>query len=461
MSSRKNISINSILLDTENARHGDQESQREIYAWMCSGDIAPKVLRLATEIAKKGISPLDTPAVVPSPNGERKPWIVVEGNRRVAALKFLNDPKLCPDPKLRKQYERLKKNAETPVKSKFEFVTFDNIDIASYWIELRHGGENGGAGIISWGPMEIDNFAARLGKKTTNRPAVEILSYALKKNLITHEEFKSVPVTTLFRLVSTPAARKDLGFDLIKGKIHRVASENYFDQAIERVLKILATGEKTVTNLKTKDLREGFTKTLRSEDNWPEYETESPTPIDESANDNWKSAADDSESDEGDASTHKPRKSRTPQTPSWDRKSLFTRGKDGLSISENNSKAWNIVAELRRLKTGGSTGTPIAVAMLLRALIETSTNRYRDVYGVKADQDFTRQVAIIADHMRSNSRITVDQHTLINRMTRDTESMLHVKTLQKYVHSDAFHPTADVLNSLWDQISFFLRECWS
>ncbi|MNJ72356.1 hypothetical protein D3C77_689900 [compost metagenome] len=98
--------------------------------------------------------------------------------------------------------------------------------------------------------------------------------------------------------------------------------------------------------------------------------------------------------------------------------------------------------------------------MLLRALIETSTNRYRDVYTVKADQDFTRQVAIIADHMRGNSRITVDQHTLINRMTRDAESMLHVKTLQKYVHSEAFHPTADVLNSLWDQISFFLGECW-
>lgn len=459
MSSRKNISINSILLDTENARHGDKESQREIYAWMCSGEISQKVLRLATDIAKKGISPLETPAVVPSPDGERKPWVVVEGNRRVAALKFLNDPKLCPDQKLRKQYERLKANAATPIKNKIEFVIFENIEIASYWIETRHGGENSGAGIIPWGPMEVDNFAARLGKKTTNRPAVELLSYALKKGLINQDEFKSVPVTTLFRLLSTPVVRKDLGFDLTKGKIHRVASEAYFDQAIESVLKILASGQKTVTDLKTKELREGFTKTLRRENDWPEYEAEHPTPIDPLSTDEDL----ESEEDAGEATSEAADNNRTPRgskTPSWDRKSLFIRNKDGLAVPEEHSKARNIVAELRRLKTGGNTGTPIAVAMLLRALIEISTNRYRDVYSVKNDQDFTRQVAIIADHMRSNSRISADQHTLINRMTRDAESMLHVKTLQKYVHSEAFHPTTDILNSLWDQISFFLGECW-
>ncbi|MEH1040833.1 hypothetical protein V7J18_08280, partial [Pseudomonas aeruginosa] len=145
MSYRKKISVNSVLLDPENARHGNKSSQRDIYEWMCGIEIGQKVLKLAVEIAKKGISPLETPGVIPAPEGAGKKWVVVEGNRRVAALKFLNNPKLCPDPRLRKQYERLKAHAETPVASKVEFVVFADINDARYWIETRHGGENGGA----------------------------------------------------------------------------------------------------------------------------------------------------------------------------------------------------------------------------------------------------------------------------------------------------------------------------
>lgn len=58
MSYRKKISVNSVLLDPENARHGNKSSQRDIYEWMCGIEIGQKVLKLAVEIAKKGISPL-------------------------------------------------------------------------------------------------------------------------------------------------------------------------------------------------------------------------------------------------------------------------------------------------------------------------------------------------------------------------------------------------------------------
>lgn len=463
MSSRKKIAINSVLLDPENARHGDKASQRDIYAWMCGDGIGAKVLKLAAEIAREGVSPLETPGVIPAAEGAGKPWIVVEGNRRVAALKFLNNPKLCPDLKLRKQYERLKNNAETPIASKIEFVVFENIAVARYWIETRHGGENGGSGIIGWGPMEVDNFAARFGKRTTNRPAVELIDYAYKNGLISYDEFKSVPVTTLYRLLSTPEVRQEIGCDLIKGHLYQIADDEYFNRAIAKVLRVLASGEKTVTDLKTKKQREDFAKQLKAAEGWADYVEREPLPV---ASGVTADAEDMDEADEpgvghdefGDEL--KPKQPRGTQTPSWDRKTLFPRNKDGIPIPEEHIKAKNIVAELRKLKTGGSTGTPIAIAMLLRALVELSTNRYRDVFGVRLDQDFHRQVAYVADHMKSNAFIGDDQHALLIRMTRESESMLHVKTLQKYVHSDAFHPTADILNSLWDQISFYVGACW-
>jgi len=461
MSSRKNIAINSVLLDAENARHGDKESQREIFAWMTGEEIGTKVLKLAAEIARKGNSPLETPAVIPAPEGAKKPWVVVEGNRRVAAYKFMNDPRLCPDPKLRKQYERLRANAETPIASKIEFVIFENIGAARYWIETRHGGENGGAGIMPWGPMEVDNFAARFGARTTNRPAVEMIDYAFRKGLLRQEQYKSVPVTTLYRLLSTPFVREKIGCDLIKGELFRVADEEYFDRAVTTILSILASGEKTVTDLKTKVQREKFADGLKRHGNWPDYvpQTALKVKFGSEASEEVNEADEESEYFNGDL-TPPVRKPRGTQKPSWARETIFARNKDSLAIPEEHLKAKNIVAELRRLKTGGAKGTPIAVAMLLRALIELSTNRYRDVFSVKVDQDFHRQVASVADHMRTRSFISVDQHALVIRMSRENESMLHVKTLQKYVHSDAFHPTVDVLNSLWDQISFYVGACW-
>ena len=461
MSSRKNIAINSVLLDIENARHGDKESQRDIYAWMSGEEIGAKVFKLAAEIAKRGNSPLETPAVIPAPSGSKKPWVVVEGNRRVAAYKFMNNPQLCPDPKLRNLYERLRTNAETPVATKIEFVVFENIGAARYWIETRHGGENGGAGIISWGPMEIDNFAARFGARTTNRPAVEMIDYAYSKGLISEEQHKKVPVTTLYRLLSTPAVRQRIGCELIKGELYRVADEFYFDRAIAAVLKILASGEKTVTDLKTKELREGFADLLKNEGEWPDYKPQEPSKIKPRSTDSNISALETAGVDgECGELTPKKKKTRGTQKPSWDRDTVFVRNRDTLAIPDEHTKARNIVAELRRLKTGGVKGTPIAVAMLLRALIELSTNRYRDAFSVKREQDFHRQVASVADHMKNNSFISDDQYALVIRMSRENESMLHVKTLQKYVHSEAFHPTVDVLNSLWDQVSFYVETCW-
>lgn len=55
MSYRKKISVNSVLLDPENARHGNKSSQRDIYEWMCGIEIGQKVLKLAVEIAKDGL----------------------------------------------------------------------------------------------------------------------------------------------------------------------------------------------------------------------------------------------------------------------------------------------------------------------------------------------------------------------------------------------------------------------
>lgn len=461
MNPKKKIYLKNVILDPENARHGEKFTQEEVYEWMSSGLNGQKVLKLASEIAEKGISPFDTPGVIPSKDGAPAPWIVIEGNRRVAALKFLINPKLCPDTKLRGQYQKLRESAKTTIRKSIEFAVFDSFENASYWIQMRHGGENSGAGTINWGTMEFDSFAARLGKKTTNRPAINLLDYALRKGLINLDQYRETPVTTLYRLISTPDVREKIGCHISKGEVYRISDQPYFDRALESLLKILASGEKTVTNLKTLEQRKEFAEKLKTNGNWGEYKEQPPTNINtpETGNTQEENKSNGGEPPTKD-SKNQSKRARGPSKPSWDRKTLFTRNKDGLSIPEDHSKARNIVAELRRLKTGGSTGTPIAIAMLLRALIEVSTNKYREEFSLKQEQDFHRQVAQAADHMLKNGLIKNEQHTVIIRMSREPESILHVKTLQKYVHSEAFHPSSDILNTLWDQISCYVSACW-
>ena len=62
--------------------------------------------------------------------------------------------------------------------------------------------------------------------------------------------------------------------------------------------------------------------------------------------------------------------------------------------------------------------------------------------------------------MLENGFIAKDEYEVVMRQTRTAESMLHIKTIQKYVHSESFHPTGQVLNSLWDEVSFYIGICW-
>lgn len=466
MSSRKNISISTVLLDPDNARHGERNSQKDIYAWMCGEGIGQKVLRLAAEIAKKGNSPLETPAVIPAPEGAGGKWIVVEGNRRIVALKFLNNPKLCPDLKMRKQYERLKASAETPIPSRIEFVVFADIIAARYWIETRHGGENGGAGIIDWGPMEVDNFAARFGKRTTNRPAVELLGYAYRKGLIDQEEYVGFPVTTLLRLLTSPVFRQAIGCDLVKGHLYQIADDEYFDHAVATVLKILASGEKTVTDLKSKEQRETFAAELTTSGGWPDYQAQEPRSVGiGDAVENEPGQANPAASNGGIESGRKSPAGTALKPRSGTREKLFNVKGHGLTVPSAETKVQDIVRELATLKHSGPHGTPISVAFLFRSLVELSSENYLKcnpdaIKKLDMNTSLRDKVKCASRHMHYRGALSDDRLEVVLRHCNEEGGMLNINTLQRYLHSTAYFPNGETLNSMWSEIKDYVIGCW-
>lgn len=98
----KRLSVTSLHLDAKNPRLGRETSARaprEIIQYLFEHD---KALEVAESIAYRGYFP-NEPLLVIEENGR---YVVVEGNRRLAALKALREPGLLEGP-LERQVERL------------------------------------------------------------------------------------------------------------------------------------------------------------------------------------------------------------------------------------------------------------------------------------------------------------------------------------------------------------------
>ena len=88
----KTIDIADLELDVNNPRFETQGNQREALEKMIN-EQGLKLVRIAEHIAHHGgLNPSEIPIVMESKNSGR--YTVLEGNRRVAALKLTSTPKL-------------------------------------------------------------------------------------------------------------------------------------------------------------------------------------------------------------------------------------------------------------------------------------------------------------------------------------------------------------------------------
>ena len=89
------VDLDRLQLNTENPRFGMTSNQIEAFQMMLT-DQKEKIHNLAKDIAANGLNPADLVIVMPS---IRDPdyFLVLEGNRRVVALKLLSNPDLVSE----------------------------------------------------------------------------------------------------------------------------------------------------------------------------------------------------------------------------------------------------------------------------------------------------------------------------------------------------------------------------
>src|SRR5437868_3974152 len=92
MAERRDVLLIDLLLDGENPRLPEPNKGQRAVLQELAAHQGKKLLALAKDIEKHGLNPSDLPIVMPVGGGDAKTFCVLEGNRRLTALKALDNP---------------------------------------------------------------------------------------------------------------------------------------------------------------------------------------------------------------------------------------------------------------------------------------------------------------------------------------------------------------------------------
>lgn len=236
----KLIAVDRIFLDHENPRHEPYETQAEVISYLCKDEL---ILPIARDIAKNGLSPLELFALLPGKGTGT--YTAAEGNRRLCALKLLNDPDLSP-PQLRKEFEKAAAGW-TPI-TEVGAVIFKDRPAAKIWLDRLHDGLAGGIGRKNW---NADQKQRNSGQRK-NTTALAVLDYAQKHKMISPEQRRG-KLTTAQRFLGNKLMREALGIDLTDpADIKSNRPKQDFDTLLKKFVGDLLDESSEVTSRKNK-----------------------------------------------------------------------------------------------------------------------------------------------------------------------------------------------------------------
>jgi len=263
---RQRIKILQLLLNQENPRFDIQKGQREAIRVMLK-DQGEKLHRLAIDIVNLGTNPSDLPMVVSSDKAKGM-FTVMEGNRRITALKLLNEPdlaKLASSPAIEKRYRVLSQMFKMNPIDELECVVFPDIQSAEHWIELKHTGENNGIGTVGWDGTAKARFRQRRGKTD---PALQVIDFMKSnakldnKTQIALDQGK-VAVTNINRLLGDPFVRDFLGLEMNSGVISSKLELDETLKGFTKIIKDLANNRISVGDIYHKKDRKKYIQSFQ------------------------------------------------------------------------------------------------------------------------------------------------------------------------------------------------------
>jgi hypothetical protein len=423
------VNVADLKLDGANPRHDPAKAQREIISALLNV-AGGKIARLADDIATHGLNPIDSFLVLNEQGTVG--YTVLEGNRRLAALKLLANPDLTPLPKYQKRFRELAKKMTAPVyEAPCAIVT--SRDEARHWQELRHTGEREGVGVVPWDTEAAARFHGRRGTQADRAIIViDAVQNAYPRNEALQKDISIVRknrLTTLGRLVSDPFVRGRLGIDLMSGSLVAHYPSETLEPAISKVFADMA-GPVSVSDVDSKEQRRkyiaGIADRLPPDD---AYENEARPLV-----------------PAGTPRAPAPKAKPTPKPPQPAVRPLF----DGVRLMDLGGRISAVLTEIQQLDLDRF---PNASAVLLRVVIELAVT---EVHERKAWPKGTlRQMVQKCVHELDKTGKD-PKYQAVRLGLADGTSLFSVATIHAYLHNADFNPTPTELRSIAANYSPFL-----
>lgn len=434
------IRVDELLLDPENVRLGGAElaNQQETMLSITERDPSHMVALADSIVEQGGLDPLTMPGVVALP-GSRKKYLVVEGNRRVTALKALENPSLILPALKTPQVRKLRRLATKyePIET-IRCVLFDSIEAASYWVTLRHTGQNKGAGLVEWGAPEQDNWRERMGIRTHFK---QMMDFVEKYGSGEAKEKSAIPIkTNLERLVGT--IQDNIGLERRNRVTYTTYPPEELAKPLSYVVAKLKSGEINVDDIRNKEDRERFLRNMPPTA-LPDPSTKylAPVPID------------DFTFDRAEIPTEPPKKSKKKRKKKRTRRSSLIPADCNLNIER--PRVNHIYVELSTMSHHEFTE---ATSVLLRVFLELSMDHYIDVHnlipdagGLRRNTVLAKKLKVVAEELHRKGSISQKLKEAIEGVADESRYLLaSVATFHQYIHNMHVNPVASELEDVWD-----------
>lgn len=435
----ENVRPADLLVDEENPRISETDVGQNKAIQALARLQGRKLLSLAKDIARHHLNPSELPVVMPH-EGDPKRYVVLEGNRRLVALRALENPQLVADAVEAKVFNGIRKLSrayqDNPVES-VECLVVPNRAEAEHWIELRHTGERGGAGIVPWGADESERFRARSGKPQVYQQALDFLE---RRGDLSPQERRAVPTTSFKRLIQTPEVRSKLGLELQGGRLYLLAGDKKIAKALLHITSDLASGNTKVADIYYKDQRVSYANAL------PPAIVVAPT----------MKSGEGVDIHTGERQV-KPKRTPSVRVPKA-RDRLIP---DDCVLSVSDPRCSEIARELRRLSLKDY---PNAVSVLFRVFIELSADAYIEATSLptRIESTLGNKLRAVVSDLVSRKKLTPQQaKPVLRAVQRNSFLTPSIDLMHSYVHNrHMFAPPSD-LRADWNSLQPFVTAMWA
>ncbi len=438
---KKNIKLSNLLLNVENPRFELVGNQRDVIQKMIEDqDSGDKLYHLAKHISEHGLDPSIIIIVTPSGREEGR-YEVLEGNRRITALKILTTPSLI-DVKYKGLINKIKNLSIEFKKRKIKeihCVVYDNPEDAYKWIKLKHTGQNGGVGTVEWDTQQQGRFDAKVEGKAPSI-AIQVIDFLNKSPLFDRDlksKLKKVKATNMGRLMGDPEFREFIGLSQQGGIVQSNFEQPEVIKGLTKVVTDLLNPEFTVNDIYYKEDRKKYIESFAKNQIPDKKKVSSP----------WELTAPSSTSI---IPLAKPKIRSIPV--STDRKTLIPRD---FIVKVKDKRINKIYHELKDMPIKEYEN---GCAVLFRVFLELSMDAFIEIKKltkVTVKSELYKKVNEAADYLETNSILTRPQLKAIRTAASNPNSILSVNTFNAYVHNRHVFPSEKDLKTSWDNMQAF------